>query len=339
MALEFFLGANAPGGFVSLFEGLAREGLALYAVKGGPGCGKATLIRRLADDLGGAEEWIRCASDPDSLDGAIVGGAAILDGTAPHIQEPAFPGCNGDYLPLPSCLPGLDAHREALWALQAGAKAEYAGATRLLEAALRVRQERREICRSLLSGPGIEKRAAGLLRQLPRGGSGQIRRRFLEGVTPKGYLTLTETLSQFSTVIALRDSCGLSEELLQQLLTSAVQRGLTVYACHDPLEPERLTHLLLPEAGVAFARVTEEAAFPVTRTIRAESGLDREGLRQHKGRLRLLKTLEEGLIADAAGHLATAHALHDRMEEIYRPYLDIPALEQAYPALLARIRT
>jgi len=339
MALEFFLGANAPGGFVSLFEGLTREGRALYAVKGGPGCGKATLIRRLADDLGGAEEWIRCASDPDSLDGVLVGGAAIVDGTAPHVQEPALPGCRGDYLPLPPCLPGLEAHREALWALQAGAKAEYAGATRLLEAALRVRQERRELCRSLLPGEGIEKRAAGLLRQLPRGGGGQVRRRFLEGVTPKGYLTLTQTLSQFPTVIALRDSCGLSEDLLQRLLAGALDRGLTVYACHDPLEPERLTHLLLPEAGVAFARIAGAPDFPVTRSIRAESGLDREGLRRNRGRLRLLKTLEEGLIADAAGHLAAAHALHDRMEELYRPYLDIPALEQAYPTLLARIKT
>lgn len=339
MALEFFLGANAPGGFASLFEGLTREGLALYAVKGGPGCGKATLIRRLAGDLGGADEWIRCASDPDSLDGVLVGGAAILDGTAPHVQEPSLPGCSGDYLPLPPCLPGVDAHREALWALQAGAKAEYAGATRLLEAALRVRQERREICRSLLPGEGIEKRAAGLLRQLPRCGGGQVRRRFLEGVTPRGYLTLTQTLSRFPTVIALRDGCGLSEALLQRLLAGAVDRGLTVYACHDPLEPERLTHLLLPEAGMAFARVTGTPQFPVTRSIRAEGGLDREGLRRHRGRLRLLKTLEAELIADAADRLAAAHSLHDRMEEIYRPYLDLPALERAYPALLARIRT
>ena len=338
MALEFFLGAISAGGFVSLFDGLRQEGLRRYIVKGGPGCGKATLIRRLTADLGGGEERIRCASDPDSLDGTIVGGRAIVDGTAPHVQEPAFPGCDGDYLPLPPCLPGVERHREALYALQSGAKAHYAGAYRLLEGAKQVRQERRAICAGLLPGEGIEKRAAGLLRQLPRGDAPQVRRRFLEGVTPKGYLTLTETLAQFPTVIALRDGYGLSDGLLQRLLEGAFDRGLTVYACHDPLEPERLTHLLLPEAGVAFARCAEAPDFPVSRTIRADAMLPREALRQARGRLRLLKTLEDGLLSDAAGQVAAAHALHDRMEEIYRPYLDLAALEREYPALLERVK-
>jgi hypothetical protein len=241
------------------------------------------------------------------------------------VFEPAFPGCDGDYLSLPPFLDRqeLAAQAPALYALKAASAAHYAQAYRLLKAAALLREDRRERTQALLLRDPLH-RAEALLREIPKGpGPGRLRLRFLDGITPKGQLCLWDTVSHgFHRVIALRDSCGLSEELLQQLLTGAADRGLTVYACHDPLEPERLTHLLLPEAGVAFARVTEEASFPVTRTIRAESGLDREGLRLHKGRLRLLKTLEEGLIADAAGHLATAHALHDRMEEIYRPYIE-----------------
>ena len=53
--------------------------------------------------------------------------------------------------------------------------------------------------------------------------------------------------------------------------------------------------------------------------------------------MRLLKTLEQGLIADAAGHLATAHALHDRMEALYRPHIDVGAREAWYDGLLERM--
>ena len=105
MALRFFLGANSKDGFVSLFPRLQQEApRRLYVVKSGPGCGKSTCISRLSEALGGAEELIFCSSDPDSLDGAVLQDAAILDGTAPHVFEPSFPGCDGDYLPLPAFL-------------------------------------------------------------------------------------------------------------------------------------------------------------------------------------------------------------------------------------------
>ncbi|MBR4992088.1 MAG: hypothetical protein IKY86_03745, partial [Clostridia bacterium] len=102
MARFFFLGANSKDGFVSLLPQFRQESpRRLYAVKGGPGCGKSTCIRRLSETLGGAEEFFLCSSDPDSLDGAALSTVALLDGTAPHVFEPAFPGCDGDYLPLP----------------------------------------------------------------------------------------------------------------------------------------------------------------------------------------------------------------------------------------------
>ena len=88
MACFFFLGANSKDGFVSLLPQFQRESpRRLYAIKGGPGCGKSTCIRRLSDALGGAEEYFLCSSDPDSLDGAALPGLALLDGTAPHVFE------------------------------------------------------------------------------------------------------------------------------------------------------------------------------------------------------------------------------------------------------------
>ena len=89
--LRFFLGANTPGGFVSRFDQLAdaKKGWRKLVIKGGPGCGKSTLMKKVADTYRPDEpdmELIHCASDMGSLDGVIMPGRkiSIADGTLPH---------------------------------------------------------------------------------------------------------------------------------------------------------------------------------------------------------------------------------------------------------------
>ena len=86
--IQYFLGANAPGGFFSLYDQLLppEQAQVIYILKGGPGCGKSTLMRRIggwAGEAGLETECILCSGDPDSLDAVILPGlgAAIVDGT------------------------------------------------------------------------------------------------------------------------------------------------------------------------------------------------------------------------------------------------------------------
>ena len=66
--VRYFLGANSPGGFYSLYDQLIdpAEADAVFILKGGPGCGKSTLMKRLDAIL-----------LPEKK-------TAIVDGTAPH---------------------------------------------------------------------------------------------------------------------------------------------------------------------------------------------------------------------------------------------------------------
>ena len=89
--IEYFLGANAPTGFYSLYDHLLppEQARAIYILKGGPGCGKSTLMRKVAawaQEAGLETEYILCSGDPDSLDALILPGraVAIVDGTAPQ---------------------------------------------------------------------------------------------------------------------------------------------------------------------------------------------------------------------------------------------------------------
>ena len=93
--VQYFLGANSPAGFYSLYDQMIDRTKArrLYILKGGPGCGKSTLMRRVAERAKAAEqevEYILCSGDPDSLDAVILPGLeiAVADGTAPHGTAP-----------------------------------------------------------------------------------------------------------------------------------------------------------------------------------------------------------------------------------------------------------
>ena len=104
--IQYFLGANSPTGFYSLYDHLIspEEARAIYILKGGPGCGKSTLMRKIgawAQEAGLETEYIICSGDPDSLDAVILPekGVAIVDGTAPqevvtggHLR---YPGAGG----------------------------------------------------------------------------------------------------------------------------------------------------------------------------------------------------------------------------------------------------
>ena len=103
---HFFLGANSAEGFYGLYEQLLDAKLYdLIILKGGPGCGKSTFMKKIgkaAEESGLDVEYVLCSSDPDSLDGVLVPQwhVGYADGTAPHVLDVSFPAAAGAYLDL-----------------------------------------------------------------------------------------------------------------------------------------------------------------------------------------------------------------------------------------------
>lgn len=340
--IAFFLGANTPKGFVSLFPALEQEpGLRLSAIKSGPGCGKSTFLRSVgAWEEPERTEYFHCSSDPDSLDGVLLHSRrlAVLDGTAPHVYDPPLPGVQGDYIAAPPFLNpvGLEEKRPELETMKKGAADCYTQAYRLLEAAGLVQRRMQALLEPLLPKSQLQRRARGIAeRELPRsmtaGQPGVLRKRFLDGMTPKGAMFLKDTVTTLAKkVYLLEDRFGLSGFMLELWRDRALELGLEVYACHDPQEPTRLLHLILPELSLAF--VTEDgtrmSAYEPYRSIRVEAYLPADALRRHRGKLRLLTKLRDSLLEDAVEQLQAAHAIHDEIEALYRPHLDFAALNR-----------
>lgn len=336
--IQYFLGANSPRGFFSLYDQLIDSSTAnsVYILKGGPGCGKSTLMRRVAaqaEQDGLPVERIICSGDPDSLDAVILPtlGAALVDGTAPHVVEPNYPGVVESYVNLGACydMQALRPLRQDIMACMQGYRGCYQRAYRCLEAAMRLNDD----VRTILLTPALEarmsKRVAGILRReigRRKGAqSGKVVQRFLSGVTHKGEMTLFESAtSQCQRVYELADSYGLTHTMLEQLMQGITVAGHDVVACLSPMAPDRLEHLIVPSLSLAFLTVRSDQTLPVRpyRRIRVEAMVDGELLRCNRPRLRFAKKVAAALVAEAVDSLALAKAMHDDLEAIYNPHVD-----------------
>ena len=105
----YFAAANSYGGFISYFDRIfgSENFDRVFVLKGGPGTGKSSFMKRLAHTLsesGAQLELFRCSSDPSSLDGVIAestsGRIAVVDGTAPHERDAIIPGAVDEIINL-----------------------------------------------------------------------------------------------------------------------------------------------------------------------------------------------------------------------------------------------
>src|SRR5690554_1970966 len=103
--LNYYGGGNTAKGFVHFFDSNFQDLDRLFILKGGPGTGKSTLMKRIGikwQEQGYGVEWIHCSADYGSVDAIIIPSirAGIVDGTSPHIIEPALPGIVDEYVNL-----------------------------------------------------------------------------------------------------------------------------------------------------------------------------------------------------------------------------------------------
>lgn len=353
--IQYFLGANSPAGFYSLYDQLLPpEGArAIYILKGGPGCGKSTLMRKVAawaEAEGLDTEYILCSGDPDSLDAVILPqkAVAIVDGTAPHVVEPRYPGAVERYVNMGDCY-----DKTTLWPLRedirdcmAGYRGCYQRAYRCLGAAAEITEDQRAALLTEALSHKLAKRAKGILsREVPRRKGelpGRVRQRFLGAITHRGPMTLYHTaLAQCGRVYELTDSFGLAHELLLHLLAGVTAAGYDAVACPDPMAPDRLAHLLVPELGLAFLTGGDGLSREVTpyRRLRLDGAADSEVLRRSRPRLRFAKKVSAALTEEAVSSLAQAKAMHDELEAIYNPHVDFALVDRMAGDVWAEIQS
>ena len=355
MQTSFFLGANSKSGFFSRYDALIDEttARAVYIIKGSPGCGKSSFMRRImkaAVEAGFDAEEIRCSSDPGSLDGVVLPalGVALVDGTAPHVVEPKFPLAVERYIDL-SAFADADAlyeKKDAVIDTFLHYRSYYTRAYRLTACAASLANEMFDIALGGVSVEKLRKKAAGVISRELKGAApgGSSTPRFLSAISPAGYVDLFDTVKTLAErVFLLEDSYGLASFLLHPFLDAAVKTGHEAIACYSPLIPERLEHVLIPSLSLAFVTTNKRNPYPYEyyRRMRIDAMIDPEVLRARKQKLVFSRKLYAAMLEETCATLAEAKDIHDDLEHLYNPYIDFEKVyalaDRTAEEILARV--
>lgn len=340
-SVDFFLGTTTPAGFRGYFEELRREpGTQMYLVKSGPGCGKSTLMKRLAQMSGGPVQCIHCSSDPDSLDGVVFCDkkAAIVDATAPHTLEPAAPGADEVVVSLYHTLDtaALREHKAEIKALFEKNAALRSRAARYITSAGSLVLDSRRTAACSTNFEKVRRYVKRLCaRLLPRTGRQPAEQlRLLSAITPKGPVFYSSTAAALADkAIVFRDEYGAVSRLLLELIRAeALIRGYEIITCPCAMHPdEKIDHIFIPALRLAF--LTDNSWHPVSlpgqQSVRCARFLDQENLAGYRARLRFNTRAAQELIQQAVALMAQAKACHDELESYYRAAVDFGAVEKA----------
>lgn len=349
-----FLGANTPQGFVSFFDELYNpyQNSRAYIIKGGPGTGKSTFMKKLADECdrrGFDTERVYCSSDPSSLDGVIVPAlyVAVGDGTAPHVMEPKFPGASeniintGDFWDKKA----LYDHAEEIRALTLENSLHHRRSARYLAAAGSINDETLRLSGEYIDRDKLEGFALRLAsRELPKiknAPPGKKSKRFISAISPKGLIFLDKSIEENCTrIIGIEDEYSPASSLLADRLGElAVARGYDVIFCHCPMKPKMpCEHIIIPGANLAFVTLksTHRIEVPVDRIIHS-CRFFTDGYKTGVATYRMNRRLITELTREAVISLKRAKEVHDRLEKIYSAAMNFDALDAYGDRLTADI--
>ncbi len=242
---SFFFAANGFDGFYSEFESnLLNESYdRIYIIKGGPGTGKSSFMRRISDYskfLRLSTLDIYCSSDPNSLDGTIIESnnkrIAIVDGTAPHAIEPRLPFAPDIIVNSQDGLDGyyVEENKQAIIGLNNEKKYFYDLAYANLRTVGIMRRETFRALREKFDYKGAELLAKKIVEEISASASSKCKRMYKSAFGKEGYITLPAKMSSTRSTVYIGGD-GLSEYLLMDIIKKELL-GKINRICASPLD-------------------------------------------------------------------------------------------------------
>lgn len=348
----YFAASNSRQGFYSYYEQSFRHRVdRLYCIKGGPGTGKSTLMRRVArhaERLGWRVEYYYCSSDAHSLDAVLMFGKkesiGLLDATAPHVFEPSTPGVEEHVIDLGQFWDAarLAGQGEKIKACNRIKSEGYKTAYRMLCGVGEVSDALSERVQACLRPDGLQRTARRLI---PDGKSGQARgeRRVLlsDSVGMHGRVRLDTYLHGCERLCLIEDFCDSAYFLTAELAQRAADGGQSVYVSYHPVLPDRIDALFLATSKTAFVvcdKQESEAlakAYGPCRSVRMRRLMQPEALQGTRAELRRLLKLREALLDETAEQMKKVATAHFELERIYGEAMDFGA-QDAFVVALCR---
>lgn len=356
MIKRYFPGANTPQGYVSLFDDIISwpDANKIFIIKGGPGVGKSTLMKKLARSLHKENinlELLYCTSDSNSIDGLILTDykISILDGTEPHTLDPKYPGCVDEIINLGIFWDEykIKKHRKEIVDLSNKISAYYKSAYSYLKAAKTIDDDSRNIYEAATDYSQIriivKEIYEGIFsRQRPKDSSPRTRQMFASAITADGYVNHIDSL--FSDVenryIIKGPNSKCKSIIFKNILSATQQIGYDVDIFKNPMNPSEIEHIFIPELNSVFLsfEISNES-----KVIKSDDKVFDLSLSmptnelQHKV-IDYNRNVYEKLLNRAIELLGETKFLHNKLESIYSTNMKFDCVDDVTFNILEKIK-
>ncbi len=331
---RYFLGNNTAYGFVGYYEDELKRKDKVILLKGGPGTGKSSILKKLANEArarGFDYELWYCSGDPASLDGIYVKqlNAAVVDATAPHASGADLPMMKDFLFDLASSLSveKLSARKEEIQRLFAAKKQHFVRAYERLRTAKCHMDNMLELERAGLQEADIRAYAAVMASNFKKDGGRRKsagRKLFTRAISPTGENVYYDHLRD-RTIYHIVGSEAATSAFLDELV-KLLGFG-TILA--NPLEPALPEGVLLD--GAALVTEVGHMAGMVSETVNLgvyDNGTNAEDIDEERKGM-LVET------AFAVEQLGLARSMHLAAEVHFVSAMDFDRNEKMYRKMLA----
>ena len=337
---RLFPGGNTYKGFYSYFDQIInlKEANRFFVIKGGPGVGKSSLMKKVGHEmvaLGYDIELHHCSGDPDSIDAVFIPElkVAFVDGTAPHVIDPRFPGAIDEIINLGECWiqDKMVANRESIIrSIDENGKIykrvyKYLAAAKIIHDDIewvygqamnyeKLNLETNQWVEKIVKGVKSKKRLA------------KERHLFGSAITYQGHIDHGDTfISPMKKIYYIKGAPGTGKStLLFKLVNKFTEKGYDIELYHEPLEPEKLETIIIPELSIA---ITTNSNYDGKQAIDLDQFLNIEIVDKYKSELIESERVYTYLMDNVICNLKKTKINHDEIETYYIPNIEFSKVD------------
>lgn len=346
---RMFFGGNTANGFYSFHDNIVDDDRTmLYILKGMPGGGKSSLMKRIGKYMkeeGFTIEFHHCPSDPESLDSILIKELriAIVDGTAPHTMDPVYPGLKDKIIDLGQFIDSqkLAKNKDKIIEAKLNNKRAYSRTFSYLNSAKsiyelivennksgvdfeEVNNETRSVVDKIFSQKDINKQEIMF----------KERHSFSTANTPKGFVDYTDTILEgVENIYFIDGEIGTGKStLINKVIEECRIKGYSMEYYHDSTIPEKVESLIIKELNTCITSNKTAMEFSHRRINLNKYFKETVKIKDDYETYELLKK-------KAISNLSEAKENHKILEEMYRPNIDYSSIDKVRDKLLDEILT
>lgn len=344
---DMFPGGNTCYGFYSYYNNICTiPPQNKIILKGGPGVGKSTFMKNLGKDFsrqGLDIEYHWCSSDNNSLDAIVIGAeqVCVLDGTAPHVVDPRYPGAVDSILNLGQFWDDakIRPQRDRIINLTDAITRSFNRAYHRLKEVKLAYEEWQSYYEEATDFKAVNRNVLELMDDLLKNSAvtgKQHRHLFAAAITPEGIVNKANSLlDKDYAIFAVKGQPGTGiSRLYKQTLELASLKGVYAEVFHNPFDPAEIDMVIFPQHKTVLVDISAHIADYVKQlpTSRYKRFLDFNQFVNKAGTDSFAKQIsnaqnrvEDGL-KEAIYFIKMAKKYHDELESFYADAMDFESM-------------